>query len=169
MRWEDNENISFGIPARVVQYEGNFSWLSSVYLGSWENWVWYFIFLWLLLSIETLTSLYLMLYSIIWISMYILFLAVRLKLSSIQIIVCFRLKFLLEFICHPWYTLLHGFFCYMDDTLCWKDWFHQCYIISKAIYFPFLFFFDMNFPFLNISKMCHFFVQYYVSLIIYPC
>ena len=25
MRWEDNENISFGIPARVVQYEGNLS------------------------------------------------------------------------------------------------------------------------------------------------
>ena len=24
MRWEDNENMSFGIPARVVQYEGNF-------------------------------------------------------------------------------------------------------------------------------------------------
>jgi len=25
MRWEDNENMSFGIPARVVQYEGDLS------------------------------------------------------------------------------------------------------------------------------------------------
>lgn len=25
VRWEDSENISYGIPARVVQYEGNVS------------------------------------------------------------------------------------------------------------------------------------------------
>lgn len=25
VRWEDNENSAFGIPARIVQYEGNLS------------------------------------------------------------------------------------------------------------------------------------------------
>jgi len=30
MRWEDDEDVSFGIPARVVQYEGNLSKLCSI-------------------------------------------------------------------------------------------------------------------------------------------
>lgn len=32
MRWEDDENASLGIPARVVQYEGNLPKLCSIWL-----------------------------------------------------------------------------------------------------------------------------------------
>lgn len=74
---------------------------------------------------------------------HILFLAFRLKLLSIELIVCFRLWnfiaiYLLSIHFIAWFLLSYGW-----------------YVVLKKWVLSLLYYFQNNFPLLNMSKMCH--------------